>query len=206
MNQELYKNRSVSSCMAEGYKLYLHNNKNLVLSTWKEALATALCFAVLVVLAAQYGSEGYWIKVGAGIAATLVAYIFFKMKMYRSMEENPLKWKLVGVLRRLGFYLSYKLLAAVIALPVVAVVCIPLSLTVYATVSNYLGLLSGDPDGLPAYFPYLLFATAALTMLSLLYLLAWNVLVRCYINGSFKTKNAKKLNNDCYSSTATAPS
>lgn len=178
--------------MAEGYKLYLHNNKNLVLSTWKEALATALCFAVLVVLAAQYGSEGYWIKVGAGIAATLVAYIFFKMKMYRSMEENPLRWKLVGVLRRLGFYLSYKLLAAVIALPVVAVVCIPLSLAVYATVSNYLGLQSGDPDGLPAYFPYLLFVTAALTMLSLLYLLAWNVLVRCYIQGSIQSKNAKK--------------
>lgn len=192
MNQELYKNRSVSSCMAEGYKLYLHNNKNLVLSTWKEALATALCFAVLVVLAAQYGSEGYWIKVGAGIAATLVAYIFFKMKMYRSMEENPLRWKPVGVLRRLGFYLSYKLLAAVIALPVVAVVCIPLSLTVYATVSNYLGLQSGDPDGVPAYFPYLLFVTAALTMLSLLYLLAWNVLVRCYIQGSIQSKNAKK--------------
>lgn len=190
--EEFYKNRSVSSCMAEGYQLYLHNFRNVIQKTWKEALATSFSFALLLLFATQIGSSAYWIKLSASAVLLVATMIFFKLRMYKSVDENPLQWKLLHLFKHIGFYFAYLLLAGTILLMIVVCVCVPLVIMLYATFSNYRGLQIGDPNGLPGYFPYFFFATAMLTMLVLLYLVAWKPFVRCYIHGSIISKENKK--------------
>lgn len=258
--EHINKNRSSSSCIREGYRLYRGNLRNIFVTSWRELAATSLLFAGLVTCMA-YG------KPMAAVAALgcclAVAFVLFKARVFDMLDYRPYLWNIrrmclvalialmaaalvvaplllttlaaapplwlravaaalslivaaaalpllhVGLdlmmserphalrayrtgLRRWGFVFLTVFLSSLVCAVVFAVVCAPLAIALHSATANEAGIALGDPDGLPAWFPWLLFATAAVTCHATLYIQTWQTFAMAFAYGSISYKKEQQ--------------
>lgn len=83
-------------------------------------------------------------------------------------------------------------LSTLICCCILAVICTPMAIAIYAAISNQSGIAAGDPNGLPTYFPYLLFLISFLTIYATLYVQTWQTYAMAFLHGSITYKPEKQ--------------
>lgn len=186
MEQLLYKKRSVSGCISEGYKLYRTNIANILKNTWKEGTVTGIAFGTALVSATRTDSTAGTAVAYMAAAATLTGLFFYKKKVFKMVGENPLRWKAKDFLRHFGLVSSVAILSGIICLCVFAIVCMPMITAIAAMVMDNNGIAAGDPSGLPDYFSILLFAVSSVTAFVILHIQVWQTFASCFVHGSIE--------------------
>ena len=91
-------------------------------------------------------------------------------------------------LRHWGFLFVTHLVATLLTFVACFIAFIPLLITILSQTINQLGMLNGDPSGVPGYFIYLLVATSLITMYILCFIGVWMFFISYYIYGSVEVK------------------
>lgn len=123
-----------------------------------------------------------------GILFMLLPFIgipLLNVMMEIMLEEHPK----VGEALKTGFkhwgYLFLTLLmSGLIMMALSLVLAIPLYICIYGIISNHLGMLAGDPSGLPASFPVILFFVGMLTAFIFLFAQLWQTYAFAYAHGA----------------------
>lgn len=255
--EQLNKNRSFSSCIREGYRLFQGNMRNIFVSTWKQLALTSVLFAALTWVAI-YATETAWPTILLGMLF-VEGMVLFKARVFDMIDYRPYLWNIrrmecvlgiallvvllfVGAaaglrhlplagaaawgtmagtfivlfvltlpllfvcfdlmmaerpkawrayktgLRRWGFLFLSVLLSSLICVVVLGLLTAPLAMAVHSATANQAGMAAGDPSGVPAYFPYLLVGTAALTCYACLYVQTWQTFAMAFAYGSISFK------------------
>lgn len=91
-------------------------------------------------------------------------------------------------IRHWGQLFTTGFIALLLTLVACFIAFIPLLITTLAQTFNQLGMLNGDPDGVPTHFIYLLIATCLITMFMLCFIGVWIFFVSYYTYGSIETR------------------
>ena len=90
--------------------------------------------------------------------------------------------------RHWGFLFVTYFVATLLTFAACFIAFIPLLITTLSQTLNQLGMLNGDPSGVPGYFIYLLVATSLITMYILCFIGVWMFFISYYIYGSVEVK------------------
>jgi len=192
MEQLLYRKRSISGCISEGYKLYRLNLANILKNTWKEGAAAGMAFGAALVATTRMESPANIIVASISAAAFLTGLFFYKKKVFRMVGENPAKWNMRNALRHSGFILSTAILSGIICVSVFALVCMPLIIVLSTIAMDNNGIASGDPSGLPGYFNILLFTVSSISAFVILHIQVWQTFVSCFVHGAIEERERCK--------------
>ena len=80
-------------------------------------------------------------------------------------------------------------MSCIIMVALSLVLCIPLYICVYGIICDHLGVSGGDPSGLPALFPLILFFVGALTGFFFLFAQLWQTYALAYAHGAILTRD-----------------
>ena len=197
--KQLIKNRSIKSCIREGYRLYANNVFLLLKHTWMMLLLMGLFLTVVL-----YEALSLALSTSGGGALRVVLLIVFgllaiatqirmKTRMLDLLGPKPtLKNGVRRIFRHLGYYLSMLLISGLVCLVVFAFVCLPLLILCYAVVGNSQSMSMGEPNQLYAGFWILAFVTSTLTFALLGFIQLWQALASCFVYGSYIAKDQKK--------------
>lgn len=109
--EHINKNRSFSSCIREGYKLFRENMRNILISTWKQLTLTSMLAAALIT--AWVYTDATWAQAVLALL-TLEGLLVFKARVFDMIDYRPYFWNI----RRMNVVC----LIAVVVLGLVAVV------------------------------------------------------------------------------------
>lgn len=91
-------------------------------------------------------------------------------------------------IRHWGQLFATGFIALLLTLVACFIAFIPLLITTLAQTFNQLGMLNGDPDGVPTHFIYLLIVTCLITMFMLCFIGVWMFFVSYYTYGSIEAR------------------
>ncbi len=144
----------------------------------------------------------------AGIAITLLLilllliftlpFIFSTTKFLLDHEVRPSAMFKADYRRgfsRWGMLFGAMFFTVVIISILSFVIFVPFIILVTSQTINQLGMLNGDPSGVPGYFFWLLIAITLLTMFIFSYEIIWAMLVNYYVYGAIETKEKLKEEN-----------
>lgn len=123
-------------------------------------------------------------------AIPLLGIPFINVIMETMLEEKPHVGKALKTgFRHWGYLFSILIMSCIIMLAISLVLCIPLYICIYGLISNNLGMGFGDPSGLPASFPFILFFVGALTGFIFLFVQLWQTYAFAYAHGAILTRD-----------------
>lgn len=95
-------------------------------------------------------------------------------------------------LRYLGFIFSVQLLFAVIFCFIVLLIAMPMVLLVLSFTLSYSGVVQGDANTLPVYFPILLYGTSIIVYFIFTAIISISVYVSYYVYGAIETRQEER--------------
>lgn len=143
-------------------------------STISMAISTLLLIVfVVVVLPLSYSMMKYCIE--------------SKSKLF-SVFKKPyvIGWK------HWGYIFITTLLCGIIIMVIDFIASLPLTVTIFASNFNSLGVAMGDPSGLPGYFSILSFVAGLISTFIMIYVSVWFVCVNYYVYGHIEAKEKAK--------------
>lgn len=177
------------------YRPYLWNMRRMAVVLGVVAVAVLLLAAPPCLAVAAALTDGLTALITA-IAWTLILIVgmpVFHVCLDIMMSEKPTPARAYkDGLRRWGFIFLTVLLSTLICAVVFSVVCAPFAIALHAALADHAGIASGDPSGLPTWFPALLFLTAAVTALATLYIQTWQTFAMAFAYGSISYKQTEQ--------------
>lgn len=105
------------------------------------------------------------------------------------LEEHPKVGKALKTgFKHWGYLFLTLLMSGLIMMALSLVLAIPLYICIYGIISNHLGMLAGDPSGLPASFPVILFFVGMLTAFIFLFAQLWQTYAFAYAHGAILSR------------------
>ena len=146
----LLKSRSSRACIRDGYHFYFSNFKRIFRSTWLIAIVfavlTAAVSAMPVLLSIELTLTG--LLLNTIVVLLLLAFGWrrlLKQKLLEATEHIPLKtW-----LRRTGLVLIVAIVCLFAVSILILLTSLPMIIMMAANWQDQIGVLSGDPSGMP---------------------------------------------------------
>ena len=146
----LLKSRSSRACIRDGYHFYFSNFKRIFRSTWLIAIVfavlTAAVSAMPVLLSIELTLTG--LLLNTIVVLLLLAFGWrrlLKQKLLEATEHIPLKtW-----LRRTGLVLIVVIVCLFAVSILILLTSLPMIIMMAANWQDQVGVLSGDPSGMP---------------------------------------------------------
>lgn len=105
------------------------------------------------------------------------------------LEEHPKVGRALKTgFKHWGYLFLTLLMSGLIMMALSLVLAIPLYICIYGIISNHLGMLAGDPSGLPASFPVILFFVGMLTAFIFLFAQLWQTYAFAYAHGAILSR------------------
>lgn len=127
-----------------------------------------------------------------GILFTLLPLIgipLLNVIMEIMLEEHPKVGRALKTgFKHWGYLFLTLLMSGLIMMALSLVLAIPLYICIYGIISNHLGMLAGDPSGLPASFPVILFFVGMLTAFIFLFAQLWQTYAFAYAHGAILSR------------------
>jgi hypothetical protein len=127
-----------------------------------------------------------------GILFMLLPFIgipLLNVMMEIMLEEHPKVGKALKTgFKHWGYLFLTLLMSGLIMMALSMVLAIPLYICIYGIISNHLGMLAGDPSGLPASFPVILFFVGMLTAFIFLFAQLWQTYAFAYAHGAILSR------------------
>ena len=146
----LLKSRSSRACIRDGYHFYFSNFKRIFRATWLIAIVfavlTAAVSAMPVLLSIELTLTG--LLLNTIVVLLLLAFGWrrlLKQKLLEATEHIPLKtW-----LRRTGLVLIVAIVCLFAVSILILLTSLPMIIMMAANWQDQIGVLSGDPSGMP---------------------------------------------------------
>ncbi|MBQ6378801.1 MAG: hypothetical protein IJJ56_08415 [Prevotella sp.] len=162
MNEEkesiLKKSRSGRACIREGYQFFTSHFKRIFRHTW----VAALCFAVVSAAAASLPVFVAPNMLWPALLLEMVAVILLLVISYRRLVRKQLFERLPkgsiprwAWLHHLGMETLVWLFCLLVVLSLSIITALPMLIVMAANWLNNVGILTGDPDGMPSYMTWL---------------------------------------------------
>lgn len=127
-----------------------------------------------------------------GILFMLLPFIgipLLNVMMEIMLEEHPKVGRALKTgFKHWGYLFLTLLMSGLIMMALSLVLAIPLYICIYGIISNHLGMLAGDPSGLPASFPVILFFVGMLTAFIFLFAQLWQTYAFAYAHGAILSR------------------
>jgi multisubunit Na+/H+ antiporter MnhB subunit len=155
----LLKNRSSRACIRDGYHFYFSNFKRIFKATWLIAIVfavlSAAASAIPVLLSPELALAGSLLTTVAVILLLIVAWrILRKRQLLEATAHIPFKnW-----LRHTGMILIVGIVCLFTVSILIMLTSLPMVIMMAANWQNQIGVLSGDPSGMPDYVRWLTLA------------------------------------------------
>ncbi|MBP5778263.1 MAG: hypothetical protein J6W56_12050 [Prevotella sp.] len=154
---QLLKSRSGRACIREGYQLFTSHFRRIFRHTWP----VALCFAILsaaaaalpVMVSPTYLLPALGIEIVAVILLLVITYKrLVKKQLFERLpkDRKPFAW-----LRHLGMVTLVWLFCLIVVLSLSVITTLPMLIIMAASWLNNVGILTGDPNGMPDYMTWL---------------------------------------------------
>lgn len=160
-------------------------------------------FIISFLISSKLATQSTALIAGMGISVLLVLLILifyvpfvFSTTKYLLDHQTPLSAVFTTDYRRglhhWGLLFGALFFTGMILIVLSAILLIPFFIIVVAQTINQLGMLDGDPTGVPGYFFWLLIVTTLVTMFIFTYGIIWAQLVAYYAYGSIEAKEELK--------------
>ena len=155
----LLKNRSSRACIRDGYHFYFSNFKRIFKATWLIAIVfavlSAAASAIPVLLSPELALAGSLLTTVAVILLLIVAWrILRKRQLLEATAHIPFKnW-----LRHTGMILIVGIVCLFTVSILIMLTSLPMVIMMAANWQNQIGVLTGDPSGMPDYVRWLTLA------------------------------------------------
>ena len=146
----LLKSRSSRACIRDGYHFYFSNFKRIFRSTWLIAIVfavlTAVASAMPVLLSIELTLPGMLLNTVAVLLLLALGWRRLrKRKILEATEQIPMKtW-----LRRTGLVLIVAIVCLFTVSILIMLTSLPMIIMIAANWQDQIGVLSGDPSGMP---------------------------------------------------------
>lgn len=152
----LKKIRSSRACISDGYQLFTGNFRKLFRMTWPVALGFAVISAIASALPVLLSPTLVWPALALEALAVIVyLYLSNRILHKRSFLEKTEKASAAGWMRHLGMVL----LVGIVCLFIVAILTLftslPSIIMIAANWESQMGVMNGDPLGMPSYVMWL---------------------------------------------------
>ena len=97
-------------------------------------------------------------------------------------------------LRHLSFIFLTALICGIIVGIIALIIYLPLMILLTANTMSTIGMISGDPSGIPGYFPLLIGATACVVILLVWYVSAFQFITYLFMYGSIEKQREERRN------------
>ena len=162
MNEEkesiLKKSRSGRACIREGSQFFTSHFKRIFRHTW----VAALCFAVVSAAAASLPVFVAPNMLWPALLLEMIAVILLLVISYRRLVRKQLFERLPkgsiprwAWLHHLGMETLVWLFCLLVVLSLSIITTLPMLIVMAANWLNNVGILTGDPDGMPSYMTWL---------------------------------------------------
>ena len=160
----LKKIRSSRACISDGYQLFTGNFRKLFRMTWPVALGFAVISAIASALPVLLSPTLVWPAMALETLAVIVyLYLSNRILHKRSFLEKTEKASAAGWMRHLGMVL----LVGIVCLFIVAILTLftslPSIIMMAANWESQMGVMNGDPLGMPSYVMWLSIGAFLLT-------------------------------------------
>ena len=152
----LKKIRSSRACISDGYQLFTGNFRKLFRMTWPVALGFAVISAIASALPVLLSPTLVWPALALEALAVIVyLYLSNRILHKRSFLEKTENASAAGWMRHLGMVL----LVGIVCLFIVAILTLftslPSIIMMAANWESQMGVMNGDPLGMPSYVMWL---------------------------------------------------
>lgn len=152
----LKKIRSSRACISDGYQLFTGNFRKLFRMTWPVAVGFAVVSAIASALPVLLSPTLVWPAMALETLAVIVyLYLSNRILHKRSFLEKTEKASAAGWMRHLGMVL----LVGIVCLFIVAILTLftslPSIIMMAANWESQMGVMNGDPLGMPSYVMWL---------------------------------------------------
>ena len=152
----LLKSRSSRACIRDGYRFYFSNFKRIFKATWPAAIVfavlSAAASAMPVLLAPNLALAGSLLATVAVILLLIVAWrILRKRQLLEATARIPIKnW-----LRHTGMILIVLIVCLFTVSILIMLTSLPMVIMMAANWQDQIGVLMGDPSGMPDHVRWL---------------------------------------------------
>ena len=152
----LLKSRSGRACIRDGYRFYFSNFKRIFKATWPAAIVfavlSAAASAMPVLLAPNLALAGSLLATVAVILLLIVAWrILRKRQLLEATARIPIKnW-----LRHTGMILIVLIVCLFTVSILIMLTSLPMVIMMAANWQDQIGVLMGDPSGMPDHVRWL---------------------------------------------------
>lgn len=178
-----------------------------------KASALGICLAaVAFVVALVFWIERLFVLIDGGTlkdklwraaVTTVVGVLFLTLPLIGAplinvmmeimLEEHPKPLKALATgFKHWGYLFLMLLMSGMIMAILIAVICIPLNISIYGLIVDHIGTVAGDPSGLPSTFPIILFFVGTLTMFVMVFVQIWQTYAIAYSHGAILTRDNRK--------------
>ena len=155
----LFKSRSSRACIRDGYRYYFSHFKRIFKTTWLLAIVfavlSAAASAMPILLSPNLTLAGLLLATLAVILLLILAWQRLrKRQLLESTERIPFKnW-----LRHTGMVLIVAIVCIVTVSVLIMLTSLPMIIMMAANWLDQIGVLAGDPSGMPNYVKWLTLA------------------------------------------------
>lgn len=204
---ELFKHRSITSCMRASYDTITSDFRSLVKQTWTTHVPFAVLLAIVLYFLLPNKPLHDWgavnpmasfilqtIIYGATIVMAIVSFwhLLPRKQLCPKGEKRKIGKSLLRILRHFGGFFQTSFLGMIIVSIATFIAALPSIILIIAQFYSQLGALDGDPLGVPGYFTPLLFLVFTITFLLIIYALSWLGISLAYQFGSYKVQDEEK--------------
>jgi len=152
----LLKIRSSRACIRDGYRLYTSNFRRLFRWMWVLAVVFAILSATAsalpVLISPSFVLPGMLLET---IAVILLLVVASKMLHKKGFLEDAGKAKAKGWLRHLGMVILVTIVCLFIVTALILLTSLPAIIMMAANWTSQIGVINGDPVGMPDYVLWL---------------------------------------------------
>ncbi len=152
----LLKIRSSRACIRDGYKLFTANFRRLFRSTWVVAIVFAILSAAAsalpVLISPSYILIGLLLET---IAVILLLVATNKILHKKGFLQKVGKASIKGWLRHIGMVFLVTIVCLFIVAALILLTSLPATIMMAANWTSQIGVINGDPEGMPGYVLWL---------------------------------------------------
>lgn len=152
------KSRSGRACIREGFQLFTSNFRRIFRRTWPVALCFAILSATAAALPVFVAPAMLWpALLLETIAVILLLVISYRLLVRKGLFERLPKGSIPhwAWLRHLGMETLVWVICLIVVLSLSVITTLPMLIVMAANWLNNVGILTGDPDGMPDYISWL---------------------------------------------------
>ena len=154
----LLKSRSGRACIREGYQFFTSHFRRIFRHTWFVALCFAIVAATAATLPVFVAPNMLWPALLLNMmAVSLLLVIAYRLLVRKGLFERLPKGSIPrwAWLRHLGMETLVWLFCLIVVLSLFVITTLPMLIVMAANWINNIGILTGDPDGMPGYMFWL---------------------------------------------------